>query len=73
MLELWAGEFALNHRENCRKGYFNQLVIYLEENKLLHPNHHGGRKGHSTTTALVQMYNDWIEHLEEGHLVGIMR
>ena len=55
-----------------QKDIFNQLVIYLEENKLLHPNHHGGRKGHSTTTALVQMYNDWIEHLEEGHLVGIM-
>ena len=47
-------------------------MIYLEENRLIHPNHHGGRKGHSTTTALVQMYNNWMEQLEEGHLVGIM-
>ena len=54
------------------KAIFNQLVIYLEENRLIHPNHHGGRKGHSTTTALVQMYNNWMEQLEEGHLVGIM-
>ena len=54
------------------KAIFNQLVLYLEENKLLHPNHHGGRKGHSTTTALVQMYNTWIEQMEEGKLVGVM-
>ena len=40
------------------KAVFNQLVKYLEDNKLLHPNHHGGRKGHSTNTALVQMYNN---------------
>ena len=54
------------------KAVFNQLPLYLEENKLIHPNHHGGRKGHSTTTALVQMYNVWIEQMEEGKLVGIM-
>ena len=54
------------------KAVFNQLVLYLEENKLIHPNHHGGRKNHSTTTALVQMYNTWIEQMEEGKLVGIM-
>ena len=54
------------------KAIFNQLVEYLDENKLIHPNHHGGRKGHSTTTALVQMYNTWVEQLEEGQLVGIM-
>ena len=54
------------------KAIFNQLVKYLEDNRLLNPNHHGGRKGHSTTTALLQMYNTWMEQLEEGHLVGIM-
>ena len=37
------------------KAVFNQLVKYLEDNKLLHPNHHGGRKGHSTTTALPSL------------------
>ena len=54
------------------KAIFNQLVEYLESNKLLHPNHHGGRKGHSTTTALIQMYNNWVEAMEEGKLVGVM-
>ena len=54
------------------KAIFNQLVHYLEEKKLLSPNHNGGRKGHSTTTALVQMYNNWIEQMEEGKVVGVM-
>ena len=54
------------------KAVFNQLVKYLEDNRLINPNHHGGRKGHSTTTALIQMYNTWIEQMEEGQLVGIM-
>ena len=54
------------------KVIFNQLVQYLETNKLLHPNHHGGRKGHSTTTALIQMYNNWVERMEEGKLVGVL-
>ena len=54
------------------KAIFNQLVQYLETNKLIHPNHHGGRKGHSTTTALVQMYNTWVEEMEEGKLVGVL-
>ena len=54
------------------KAIFNQLVQYLETNKLIHPNHHGGRKGHSTTTALVQMYNKWVEEMEEGKLVGVL-
>ena len=54
------------------KAIFNQLAEYLETNHLVHPNHHGGRKGHSTTTALVQMYNTWVEQIEEGKLVGVL-
>ena len=46
--------------------------MYQEENRLIHPNHHKGRKGHSTTTGLIQMYSNWMEQLEKGHLVGIM-
>ena len=51
---------------------FDQLTEYLEKNKLIHHNHHGGRKGHSTTTALIQMYDKWVEEMEEGKLVGII-
>jgi len=32
---------------------FNQVIDYLSENKLIHPNHHAYRKGHSTATALL--------------------
>ena len=49
-----------------------QLTEYLEENNLLHPNHHGGRKGHNTATAIAQMYDQWVEEMEEGMLVGVM-
>ena len=53
------------------RAVFGQLVEYLEVNNLLHPNQHGGRKGHSTTTALIQMYDQWCDDLEEGKTNGI--
>ena len=39
------------------KVIFQQLVQYLEENGLIHPNLHGSRAGHSTATALTQLYD----------------
>ena len=51
---------------------FLQLTEYLEENRLVHPNHHGGRHGHSTATAMVQMYDQWVEEVEKGKMVGLM-
>ena len=50
---------------------FGQLVKYLEANSLLHPNQHGGRGGHSTTTTLIQMHNQWMEDLEDGKTVAV--
>ena len=50
---------------------FRQLVEYLEANNLLHPNQHGGRAGHSTTTTLIQMHDQWLEDLEDGKTVAI--
>ena len=35
----------------------NHLNKYLNDNNILHPNHHGGRKGHSTASALLQITN----------------
>jgi hypothetical protein len=52
------------------KVIFGQLVTYLEENSLLHPNQHGGRAGHSTTTTLIQMFDQWMEDLEDGKIVA---
>ena len=51
---------------------FNQLVEYLDTNNLIHPNHHGSRSGHSTATALLQMYDGWVEEVDDGNLVGVM-
>ena len=51
---------------------FNQLVEYLDKNGLLHPNHHGCRHDHSTATALIQMYDQWTEEVDQGNMVGVM-
>ena len=51
---------------------FNQLVSYLEENQLVHPNLHGSRPGHNTATALVQLYDRWAEEIENGKMVGVL-
>ena len=42
---------------------FNQMVAYITENKLIHPNHHAYRAGHNTTTALLQMYDVWLDSM----------
>ena len=34
------------------RAVFVQMIEYFESNNLLHPNHHGFRANHSTTTAL---------------------
>ena len=54
------------------RAIFLQLIRYLDDNSILHPNHHGSRKGHSTTTALVQMYDSWVEAVENGEMAGVM-
>ena len=54
------------------KAVFSQLVQYLEENGLIHPNLHGSRAGHSTATALTQMYDTWVEQVEDGKMVGVL-
>ena len=49
---------------------FKQLSRYLEDNGLINQNHHGDRGGHNTATAMTQMYDQWIEEVEEGKMVG---
>lgn len=44
------------------------LNIFLEENNILHDNHHGGRKLHSTTTALTQINNKLLYNLENNKI-----
>ena len=47
---------------------YGQVVQYLESNNLLHPNHHGSRAEHSTSTACIQMYDEWVNSIEENEM-----
>ena len=38
----------------------------------MHPNIHGSRAGHSTATALTQLYDNWVEEVEQGKMVGVL-
>ena len=49
---------------------FVQIEEYIEKNKLLHPINHGGRAKHSTTTAIIEMYDQWVNAVDEGNMVG---
>ena len=51
---------------------FQQVVGYVEGNGLLHPSHHGSRAKHSTCTALIEMYDSWIESIECDEMAGVM-
>ena len=51
---------------------YDQLVEYFTEIGLLHPNHHGFRKHHSTSTAIIQMHDIWVRAAEEGKLAGAL-
>ena len=47
------------------------MVAYISENNLMHPNHHAYRSNHNTTTALLQMYDVWLDSLEKGKMAGV--
>ena len=44
---------------------------YLNQNNLIHANHHSYRENHNTTTALLQMYDIWLDSLENGEIAGV--
>ena len=52
------------------RAIFQQIVRYLEENKLLHPSHHGFRKGHNTATALLEMEDVWMEAFNDKEITA---
>ena len=47
---------------------FDQVFKHFDENNLLHPNHHGSLPNHNTATAIIQLYNIWLEAAEEDKL-----
>ena len=54
------------------KSVFQQVIKYMETNHLLHPSHHGFRKSHSTTTALLEMYDTWLEAFEDNKISAVV-
>ena len=49
----------------------NQIVTYLEENKIINENQHAYRKGHSTNTCLAEVTNHIYTLLDQKKKVGI--
>ena len=54
------------------KAVFLQMIEYLEQNGLLHPSHHGFRKSHNTCSALLNMYDYWIDAMEEKKISAVV-
>merc|ERR1712240_374078 len=48
------------------------LEAYLLKNKIINKNHHGGRKGHSTITALNQILTNATICKERDKIVGFL-
>ena len=49
-----------------------QLLEYLEQNRMINDNTHGYRKGHSTTTALIDITNKLYRAIDEKKIAAIM-
>ena len=49
-----------------------QLYRYLSDNDLIHQDHHGFIKYHSTATAIQQMIDIWLKAAEEGKLIAAL-
>ena len=52
------------------KVIYKQIYGYLTRNKILHPNLHGYRQNRSTLTALLQMYEKWVDASNKGQVSG---
>uniref|UniRef100_A0A674AJ45 Reverse transcriptase domain-containing protein n=1 Tax=Salmo trutta TaxID=8032 RepID=A0A674AJ45_SALTR len=49
-----------------------QIWEYMENNDLITANQHAYRKNHSTTTALVDMTDQWLNAMDNGKFVGVL-
>ena len=48
------------------------MYTYLDNNNLINASHHGFLKNCSTATALQEIYDKWLKHLEKGKLSGAL-
>ena len=54
------------------RAIYEQIVAHFTQNDLFHPNHHGGLANHSTTTALIQIYDHILCAAEEKKLSALL-
>ena len=45
-----------------------QILNHMKENNFWNPNHHAYRKFRNTETAVIQMYDTWVQAIAEGKL-----
>ena len=50
---------------------YSQIVEHFVKYDLFHPNHHGSIANHSTTTALIQLHDTWLEAADKQELSGV--
>ena len=56
----------------AEKAVYDQLFEYLSSHNLIHPNHHGFLRNCSTSTALQQMVDTWLQSIDDGKIVAAL-
>ena len=46
------------------RAMFIQVLSHMDSNRYFNPSHHAYRSFHSTTTAMLQMYETWLDAVE---------
>ena len=54
------------------KVIYNQLLAFLNENKVLAENQSGFRLNHSTETTLLHLTNSWLANMDKGLINGVV-
>ena len=49
------------------------LEAYLDNNKIIHPNHHGSRKLHGTNTAIAHITHECNHLYEQDKILAIIQ
>ena len=49
-----------------------QVLKHFDENDLFHANHNGSLPNHSTATAIIQLYDIWIEAIENNMITAAL-
>ena len=48
-----------------------QIIEHFTKHNLFHPNHHGSLAGHSTATAVIQLFDLWLVAAEQHELSAV--